>query len=134
LSRCNSKLRIISSKDVPVSGPDCLNCHPQLEQPKPRKRCCSTHASFRLIARLCAQTVAEDAQRGGQSLQCANLGVCRASYMHWEIFVRAEHCIICRVFEDRLWKAKASKPCSPASARIPKGNHSATNYFYRSPI
>jgi len=55
------------------------------------------------------------------------------TYMEDPLFVR-NTCIICRVFEDRLCKAKASKPCSPASARIPKGNQSATNYFYRSPI
>jgi predicted nucleic acid-binding protein len=38
-----------------------LNCHLQSEQPKPRKRCWSIHTSFRLMSRLCAQTVAEDA-------------------------------------------------------------------------
>ena len=49
-SRCNSKLRIISSKDVPVSAPEGLNRQPHTEQPKPRKCCCSIHTSSRLMA------------------------------------------------------------------------------------
>jgi hypothetical protein len=32
------------------------------------------------------------------------------------------------------WKTKAFKLCNPASGRIPKGNRSATSYFYRPPI
>ena len=49
LSRCNSKLRIISSKDVPVGPPEGLNRQSHSEQPKPRKRCRSIHTSFRLM-------------------------------------------------------------------------------------
>jgi hypothetical protein len=43
-------LRIISSKDVPVSAPGDLNRQPHSEQPKPRKRGCSIHTNFRLMA------------------------------------------------------------------------------------
>jgi len=50
LSRINSKLRIISSKDAPVGAPEGLNRQPHSEQPKPRKRSCSIHTSFRLMA------------------------------------------------------------------------------------
>jgi hypothetical protein len=50
LSRCNSKLRIISSKDVPVGAPEGLNRQPHTEQPKPRKRGCSIHTNSRLMA------------------------------------------------------------------------------------
>jgi hypothetical protein len=50
LSRCDSKLRIISSKDSPVGVPEGVNRQSHSEQPKPRKRCCSIHTSFRLIA------------------------------------------------------------------------------------
>jgi len=35
LSRCNSKLRIISSNDLPVGAPEGLNRQPHSEQPKP---------------------------------------------------------------------------------------------------
>src|SRR5271169_3131622 len=42
-------MRIISSKEVPVSELEGLNRHPHSEQPKPRKRGSSTHTSFRLI-------------------------------------------------------------------------------------
>jgi hypothetical protein len=50
LSRCNSKLRIISPKDGPAGGPDGLNCQPHSEHPKPRKRSCSIHTSVRFMA------------------------------------------------------------------------------------
>jgi hypothetical protein len=50
LSRCNSKLCIISSKDVPVGGLVGLNRQPHSEQPKPRKCSCSIHISLRCIA------------------------------------------------------------------------------------
>jgi len=50
LSRCDSKLRIISSKVPPVGVPEGLNRQPHSEQPKPRKRCCSIQTSFRLMA------------------------------------------------------------------------------------
>jgi hypothetical protein len=49
LSRCNSKLRIISAKDAPLTGPEALNCHSHSEQPKPRKCLSSIHTSFRLM-------------------------------------------------------------------------------------
>ena len=49
LSRSNSKLRIISSKVVPVGFPELLNRQPHAEQPKPRKRSCSIHTSLRLM-------------------------------------------------------------------------------------
>ena len=50
LSRCNSKLRIISSNDAPVGAPEGLNRQPHWEQPKPRKCCCSIHTSSRFMA------------------------------------------------------------------------------------
>jgi hypothetical protein len=50
LSRCNSKLRSISAKDVPVGVPEGLNRQPHSEQPKPRKRSPSIHTIFRLTA------------------------------------------------------------------------------------
>jgi hypothetical protein len=43
-------LRIISSKDLPMGAPDGSNRQPHSEQPKPRKRFCSSHTSFRLTA------------------------------------------------------------------------------------
>src|SRR5580658_6042471 len=49
LSRCDSKLRIISSKDVPVGSPEGLNRQLHSEQPKPRKCCRSIHTSFRFM-------------------------------------------------------------------------------------
>jgi hypothetical protein len=50
LSRCSSKLRIISSKDAPAGGPEGVNRQPHSEQPKPRKRECSIHFSSRFMA------------------------------------------------------------------------------------
>src|SRR5712692_3051718 len=50
LSRCASKFRIISSKDLPVGGPDGLNTQAHSEQPQPRKRPSSIHMSSRLAA------------------------------------------------------------------------------------
>ena len=50
MSRCNSKTRIMSSKDAPVGGPAGLNRQPHSEQPNPRKRSCSIHTSSRLMA------------------------------------------------------------------------------------
>jgi hypothetical protein len=44
-------LRIISSKDLPLGVSEDLNCQPHSEQPKPRKRSCSIHISFRIMAR-----------------------------------------------------------------------------------
>src|ERR1700683_626543 len=49
LSRSTSKLRIISAKDAPLTGPEGSNCHSHSEQPKPRKCLCSIHTSFRLM-------------------------------------------------------------------------------------
>ncbi len=56
LSRCNSKLRIISSKDLPSGAPEGLNRHRHSEQPKPRKRFSSIHTSFLLMAASVAPT------------------------------------------------------------------------------
>jgi hypothetical protein len=50
-SRCNSKFRIISSKDLPVGAPEDLKTQAHSEQPKPRNRSCSIHTSFRFMAR-----------------------------------------------------------------------------------
>src|ERR1700692_3343474 len=50
LSRCDSKAYIISSKDLLVGVPDVLERQPHSEQPNPRKRCCSIHTSFLLMA------------------------------------------------------------------------------------
>ena len=68
LSRCNSKFRSISSKDVPVGVSVGLNRQPHSEQPKPRKRCCSIHTSFRLMV--------------GKSYRQPIWMVCRADYRH----------------------------------------------------
>jgi hypothetical protein len=54
LSRCDSKFRIISSKDLPAGGLEGLKTQAHCEQPQPRKRCCSIHTSFRLMAALVA--------------------------------------------------------------------------------
>jgi hypothetical protein len=58
LSRCNSKLRIISSNEVPVGAPEGLKRQPHSEQPNPRKRCWSIHTSFRLMASFVAAPIA----------------------------------------------------------------------------
>jgi hypothetical protein len=50
LSRCNSKFRIISSKELPVGAPEGLKTQAHAEQPKPRKRLFSIHMSLRLAA------------------------------------------------------------------------------------
>jgi hypothetical protein len=47
MSRCNSKFRIISSKDVPVGAPEDSNRQSHSEQP------CSSHTSVRLMAARC---------------------------------------------------------------------------------
>ena len=49
LSRCDSKFRIISSKELPVGEPEALNTQAHSEQPKPRKRFPSIHTSLRSI-------------------------------------------------------------------------------------
>ncbi len=54
LSRCSSKFRIISSKDLPAGAPEGLKTQAHSEQPQPRKRARSIHTSARLIAALVA--------------------------------------------------------------------------------
>jgi hypothetical protein len=49
LSRCNSKFRIISSKDFPVGAAEESNRQEHSEQAKPRKRSSSTHTTLRVI-------------------------------------------------------------------------------------
>src|SRR5713226_244641 len=65
LSRCASKIRIISSKDLPVGGPDGLNTQAHSEQPQPRKRPSSIHMSSRLAAILWAED-----KRSVQDVSC----------------------------------------------------------------
>ena len=50
LSRCNSKFRIDSAKDLPVGAPEELKTQAHSEQPQPRKRSCSIHTSLRRAA------------------------------------------------------------------------------------
>ena len=50
LSRCCSKFRTISSKELPSGAPKGLKAQAHAEQPKPRKRLFSIHISLRLAA------------------------------------------------------------------------------------
>jgi hypothetical protein len=54
LSRCSSKFRIISSKDLPAGAPEGLKTQVHSEQPQPRKRGRSIHTNSRLMAALVA--------------------------------------------------------------------------------
>jgi hypothetical protein len=54
LSRCSSKFRIISSKDLPAGAPEGLKTQAHSEQPQPRKRGRSIHTNSRLMAALVA--------------------------------------------------------------------------------
>jgi hypothetical protein len=65
LSRCNSKLRITSSRDLPVGSTDGLNRQPHSEQPKPAKRFCSIHTSVRLMVAYVAASQRVPACRRG---------------------------------------------------------------------
>src|ERR1700680_3273860 len=71
----------------------------------------------------CLQQKTTQLGRGGRCLEgraeftCANLDGLSGTLHTWKIPCRAEHCIISRVFEDRLWTAKATR--SSGRGRIP---------------
>jgi hypothetical protein len=72
---------------------------------------------------------------GGNSGPCIILRVARISRIPVSHTMTGEFIPASgRLFGSGLWRTKASKSCSPASARMPQESQSATKYFYRSAI
>jgi hypothetical protein len=96
---------------LPVGAPEGLNTQAHPEQPQPRKCCCSTHTSLRLIATLVAAPrpyltpTRSTVTQSGRSQRCANNG---------EVYLR-----------QFLWSvghpthAQASSSCRTPDLRVP---------------
>lgn len=82
-SRCNSKFCIISSKDLPAGVLEDLKTQAHSEQPKPRKRSCSIHINFRVMAPL----VAVPAGVRATKFTCANLDGLSGILHRWKILL-----------------------------------------------